>query len=58
MATLSANKLIIAVQVIVVCATTLLALEVTRGLFGRPFLWLFGLALLCLAGVALFRIRK
>jgi hypothetical protein len=58
MPALSAHKLIIAAQVAVACVFTLLALDLTRALFGRPALWFLGLAFLCLAFFGLFRIGK
>jgi hypothetical protein len=58
MTTLSAHKVIIAVEVIVVCAITYAALALTRAYFGREGLWLLGLSGLACALFALFRLRK
>jgi hypothetical protein len=58
MTILSANRLIIAAEMVIVCAITYGALEVARHFFGRAGFWLLGLAALFLAGFLLFRLRK
>jgi hypothetical protein len=56
--TLSAHKVIIAVEVIVVCAITYAALSLVHAYFGREGLWAFGFAGLLCALFALYRLRK
>lgn len=57
--TLSAEKVIIAAQIIVVCAVTWGLLELVRHVGGRGALWTVGLPLLFLSGFAFFwRWRK
>lgn len=58
MTTVHANKLIIAVQVVIACAVTLFVLELTKYFAGREAMWILGLAFLLLAGFALFRLSK
>jgi hypothetical protein len=58
MATLNAHKLIIAVEVIVVCAVTYASLALAHTYFGREGLWLFGLAGLLCALLGFWWLRK
>jgi hypothetical protein len=58
MATVRANKIVIALQIVLVSAATFFALNAARYLFGQTTFWIFGLTLLFLAGVAFFRLRK
>jgi hypothetical protein len=58
MTTLSAHKIIVAIEVVVVCAITYAVLDLTRVYFGREALWASGMAGLALALFALFRLRK
>jgi hypothetical protein len=58
MTTLSAHKIIVAAEVVVVCAITYAVLDLAREYFGREALWLLGIAGLALALFALFRLRK
>jgi hypothetical protein len=58
MTTLSAHKIIVAIEVVVICAITFAVLELTRAYFGREALWLLGIAGLALALLGLFRLRK
>lgn len=52
------DKIVIAVQAVGVGAVTLVALALVRDHVGRGAFWLVGLALLLLAGFALFRLCK
>jgi hypothetical protein len=54
----SADKIIIAVQIVIVAAVTWGVLVLVRGYGGRPAFWLLGLTFFLLAGLALFRLRK
>jgi hypothetical protein len=58
MTTLNAQRVIIAVEVIAVCAITYVALELTRNYFGREGFWLVGLAGLFCALFGLIRLKK
>jgi hypothetical protein len=58
MTTLSTHKIIVAIEVVVVCAITYAVLDLTRVYFGREALWVLGIAGLGLALLALLRLRK
>lgn len=58
MTELNANKIIIAAEVVVVCAITYGALALARSFFGREGLWVLGLAGLACALFWLLRLRK
>lgn len=58
MTTLSANKVIITTQIVIVSTITWLLLYAVSLYFGRIPLWILGSAFLFLAGFALFRLRK
>jgi hypothetical protein len=58
MATVKAHWLIIAVEVIVVCAVTYALLALARTYFGREGLWVLALAGLLCAFLGLWRLRK
>lgn len=58
MTTLSAHKIIVAIEVVVVCAITYAALELTREYFGGEALWMLGIAGLAPALLGLLRLRK
>jgi hypothetical protein len=55
MTTMSTHKIIVAVEVVVVCA---IMLDLTREYFGREALWALGIAGLPLALLALARLGK
>jgi hypothetical protein len=55
---LSTHKIIVAVEVVVVCAITYAVLDLTRDYFGREALWALGIAGLALALLALARLGK
>jgi hypothetical protein len=58
MTTMSTHKIIVAVEVVVVCAITCAVLDLTREYFGREALWALGIAGLALALLALARLGK
>ena len=58
MTTLSAERIIIAAQILVACAITWALLELVRNFIGRPAAWVLGVVILSLVGFALFRWRK
>lgn len=58
MTAVHANRLIIAVQFVIVCAITLSVLTLAEYVAGRAGLWIGGLFLLFLTGAAFYRLRK
>jgi len=58
MALVSAEKIIIAAQIVIVVVVTWGVLTIVRGYGGRTIFWLVSLSFLLLASFAFFRLRK